>query len=190
MMWQAWRTLDSSAMNLSYKNYFLFIAFLLAVVCIPRPVTAQRNLDVCRVTTDTRSLKEGYGTGTYEVGKFPVDSIEDGTEKSFRYETDGRTYSIDVEVEYGDFNDVEKGKPTRIILSLFVHLLNDKTAASMRAPVEAGTSYRHKWGTAYISADVVFGDIAQHFKLICSDGISKNGVQRGEPKWLKKNGTE
>jgi hypothetical protein len=153
-------------------------------------VTAQRNLDVCRVTTDTRSLKEGYGTGIDEVGKFPVDSIEDGTEKSFRYETDGRTYTIDVEVEYGDSKDVEKGKPKRITLSLFVKLLNDKTATSMLSPVEAGTSYRHKWGTVYVSADVVVGEIAQHFELTCSDGISKTGVQRGEPKWLKKKGAE
>jgi hypothetical protein len=180
----------SSIMNFSYSKYFLFITVLIAVVCIPRSVTAQRNLDVCRVTTDTRSLKEGYGTGIYEIGKFPVDSIEDGSEKSFQYETDGRTYTVDVEVEYGDFKDVEKGKPTRIILSLFVKLLNDKTAASMLSPVEAATSYRHKWGTVYVSVDVVVGDTAQHFQLTCSDGISKNGVQRGKPKWLKKNGTE
>jgi hypothetical protein len=173
-------------MNLSYRKYFSLIAFLIAAALIPPSVIAQRNLDVCRVTTDTRSLKEGIGTGIYEVGKFPIDSIEDGTEKSFRYETDGRTYTIEVEVEYGDFNDVEKGKPRWIILSLFVELLNDKTAASMRAPVEAGTSYRHKWGTAYVSANVVVGDLAQHFALTCSDGISKNGVQRGDPKWLKK----
>ena len=32
---------------------------------------------------------------------------------------------------------------------------------------------RHKWGTVYVSADVVVGDMTQHFQLTCSDGISK-----------------
>jgi hypothetical protein len=173
-------------MNLFYKKCFFFIALLIAVACIPFSVIAQRNLDVCRVTTDTRSLKEGYGTGIYEVSKFPVDSIEDGFEKTYGYETDGRKYTIHVEVEYGDSKDVEKGKPKKIVLSLTVKLSDDKTAASMLSPVEAGTTYRHKWGTAYVSAEVVVGDTAQHFRLTCSDGISKGGVQRGELKWSKK----
>ena len=71
-------------MKLHQKTSSLLIAFLGALAIMPCSVSAQRNLDVCRVTTDTRSLKEGYGTGTYEVGKFPVNSIEDGAMKSYQ----------------------------------------------------------------------------------------------------------
>ena len=172
-------------MKLFSKKHVLFIT-LVALTCLPSVVGAQKNLDVCRLTTDTRSLKHGYGTGIYEVGKFPVDDIDGTTKKSYRYEMDGRVYMVDVEVEYGDFNDVEKGKPTKIILSLLVKLLNDNTSAPMVTPVEAASKYRHKWGTVYLSTDIVVGDTAQHFQLTCSDGLSKDGVQRGEPKWPKK----
>jgi len=173
-------------MKLFSRGPVLFTTFLVAVTCLPSVVKAQKNLDVCRVTTDTRSLKEGGGTGTYEVGKFPVDDIKGTTEKSYRYETDGRVYMVDVEVEFGDFRDVEKGKPTRIILSLLVKLLGDNLSASTAIPIEAGSKYRHKWGTLYVSAAVLVGDLSQHFRFTCSDGLSKDGVQRGEPKWLKK----
>ncbi len=150
-------------------------------------VKAQKNLDVCRVTTDTRSIKEGYGTGIYEVGKFPVDDIEDTTKKSFLYETIGNAFSVDVEVEYGDFKAVEKGKPTEIVLSLLVRLTGNQNTTPEVTAVQAGTTYRHKWGTVYVSKDVLIGGIAQHFQFTCSDGLSKGGIQRGEPKWLKKN---
>jgi hypothetical protein len=172
--------------KLTASKCFVFITFIGALFCVSSTVNAQKNLDVCRVTTDTRSIKEGYGTGIYEIGKFPVDDIEGTTTKSFQYQTDGKVYTVDVEVEYGDFRDVEKGKPTKIILSLLVNLLNDKGSASMVTPIEAGTNYRYKWGTVYVSNDVITGDTAQHFRFTCSDGISKDGVQRGEPKWLKK----
>ena len=172
--------------RLTVRKNFGLITLIGALFCVSSSVQAQKNLDVCRVTTDTRSIKEGYGTGIYEISKFPVDDIDDATTKSFRYETDGKVYTVDVEVEYGDFGDVEKGKPTKIILSLLVKLLSDKNSASMVTPIEVGTNYRYKWGTVYISNDVVTGDIAQHFRFTCSDGISKDGVQRGEPKWLKK----
>ncbi|MEQ1644772.1 MAG: hypothetical protein ABL959_15090 [Pyrinomonadaceae bacterium] len=106
--------------------------------------------------------------------------------KSYRYETDGRVFVVDVEVEYGDFKDVEKGKPTKIILSLLARLSDEKNMSAPVRAVEAGTTYRHKWGTVYVSKRVVIGDVAQHFQFTCSDGISKTGVQRGDPKWLKK----
>jgi len=156
------------------------------ISCFVPEVFPQKNLDVCRVTTDTWSVSGGYGTGIYEIGKFSVDDIEDGAKKSFSYETNGRVFSVDAEVEYGDFKEVEKGKPTRIILSLFARLSDDKSIQSTFRPVEAGTTYRYKWGTAYVSNNVVIGDTAQHFQLTCSDGISKTGVLRGDPKWLKK----
>jgi hypothetical protein len=173
-------------MKLPSRKSFFVIAVCGALSCASSLVSAQKNLDVCRVTTDTRSLKEGYGTGIYEIGKFPVDDIENTTRKSFRYETDGRVFTVDAEVEYGDSKDVEKGKPTKIIFSLLVKLSNDKSSGSMLTPIEAGSKYRYKWGTIYVSNDVVIGDIAQHFQLTCSDGISKDGVQRGQPKWVKK----
>lgn len=176
---------SANAMKLSFRKSFVVIALFAGLLCTSYVVSAQKNLDVCRLTTDTRSIKEGYGTGIYEIGKFPVDSIEEPTKKSFRYETDGHIFTVDVEVEYGDFNDVEKGKPTKIIFSMLVKLLNDKRSASMVMPIEAGTKYRYKWGTSYVSSNVVTGDTAQHFQLTCSDGISKDGVQRGEPKWSK-----
>jgi len=169
--------------HLGGKGIFI-IGLLGAVCCLVSAVKAQKNLDVCRVTTDTRA--QGYGTGIYEIGKFPIDNIEGTTEKSYDYETDGRTFKINVEVEYGDFSAVEKGKPTEIILSLLVGLA-DKNSASEDTPVQAGTTYGHKWGTLYVEKAVVFGDFAQYFQLTCSDGISKNGVKRGEPKWRKTN---
>lgn len=173
-------------MRLSFRKSFIAIALLGALCCSASKASAQKNFDVCRVTTDTRF--SGGGTGIYEIGKFPIDNIDDTTEKHFLYEKDGRAYSVDVEVEYGDSKDVEKGKPTRIILSLLVKLSNDKSSASMVRPIEAGSKYRYKWGTTYVSGALVIGDVSQHFQLTCSDGISKDGVQRGEPKWLKKRG--
>lgn len=172
-------------MKLLSKPRLSLTTFLVALTCLPFMASAQKNLDVCRLTTDMRSVKEGYGTGIYEVGKFSVDDF-DGTKHNYRYETDGRVYIVDVDVEYGDSKAVEKGKPSQIILSLLVKLLNDTTSDSMAIPVEAGSKYRHKWGTVYISANVVVGDAAQHFRFTCSDGLSKDGVQRGEPKSLKR----
>lgn len=92
---------------------------------------------------------------------------------------------MDVEIEYGDYDDVEKGKPSRIMLSLLARRAEDEKEKSV-LPVESWTTYRHKWGTVSVSTHVTKGDIAQHFDLMCSDGISKFGVKRGEPKWLKK----
>jgi len=158
----------------------LFGIFLAASSALP-----QNNLDVCRVTTDTWSVSGGYGTGIYEIGKFPVEDIEDGAKKSFRYETGSQLFIIDVEIEYGDTRDVEKGKPTRIMLSLLARRVEDEKNKSIR-PVEAETDYRHKWGTVKLASQVVKNDVAQRFQLICSDGISKNGVQRGDPTWLKR----
>src|SRR5690606_1985042 len=94
-------------------------------------------------------------------------------------------YIIDVEVEYGDMRDVEKGKPTRMMLSLHARRAEDQNSKTI-LPVEAETRYRHKWGTIAVSTHVVQGDTAQHFQLTCSDGLSNKGVQRGEPAWLKK----
>ncbi len=141
--------------------------------------TAQKNLDVCRVTTDTRT--NGGGTGIYEIGKFPIDDISGITNKSFQYSWDKQLFTIEVSVEYGDMRDVEKGKPTRMMLSLLARRVEDKMNV---LPVEAETQYRYKWGMIAVGIDVVNGDTIQHFQLRCSDGLSKNGLQRGEPKWL------
>jgi hypothetical protein len=128
---------NPNTVKLASRKPFVVIALFGALSCASSAISAQKNLDVCRVTTDTRSIKEGYGTGIYEIGKFPVDDIEDTTRKSFRHETDGRMFTVDVEVAYGDFIDGEKRKPTKIILSLLVKLSNDKSSASMVTPVEA-----------------------------------------------------
>jgi hypothetical protein len=177
---------DTNAMKISHKNAFVITALLGILLSCSGEARGQKNFDVCRVTTSTWSLSGGIGTGIVEIGKFSVDDIEDGIERSFRYETDGRTFSVDVEVEYGDSRDVDKGKPTRIILSLLATLSGEKNASPPVRPVEAGASYRYKWGTVHLSNDVVTGDVAQSFTLTCSDGISKTGVKRGEPEWLKK----
>lgn len=149
-------------------------------------VSAQNNADVCRVTASTWGIKEKAGTGIYEIGKFPVDDIEDGATKSFRYETDDEVFVIEAEIEYGDSKDVERGKPTTINVSLLVkNTKNPESNPGLRA-VEAGTTYGHKWGTVFVRKDVVIGDRAYNFQLKCSDGISKTGVKRGDPKWLRK----
>ena len=160
------------------------LAIMLAVFA--SSVFGQKNLDVCRVTTHTRSISQGNGTGIYEIGKFPVDDFDEGAEKTFIYDIDGRKYHVEAEVAYGDSRDVEKGKPIRIILSLVARLAVEKDKAAAVLPVEAEGTYRYKFGTIAVSMDVVTGDIAQNFQLMCSDGISKGGVQRGELKWLKK----
>lgn len=159
---------------------------IIVMLALASAAYAQKNQDVCRVTTDTWSVSGGYGTGIYDIGKFPVDDFEDGAKKVFRYETDGRVYSVEAEVEYGDFRDVEKGKPIRIIISLLARLADGNEKTKSILPVEAETSYRYKFGTVAVSSHVVTGDVAQHFQLMCSDGISKSGVQRGNPIWLKK----
>ena len=149
-------------------------------------VRAQKNLDVCRVTTSIWSIEGKIGTGIYEVGKFPVDDFEYGAAKDFSYESDGNAFSIRSEVEYGDFPAVEKGKPILINLSLDVFEANAPSKRSDFGAVEAGATYRYKWGTVVVRKDVVKGDRVYTFTLTCSDGISKGGVQRGAPKWLQK----
>lgn len=173
-------------MKLRKSGILGHIGLALTLAVFASPVFGQKNLDVCRVTTHTRSISQGYGTGIYEIGKFPVDDFEKGAEKKFSYETDGRKYTVKAEVEYGNFKDVEKGKPIRILLSLVAQLADEKDKSEKVLPVEAEATYRYKFGTVAVSMDVVTGDIAQSFQLTCSDGISKSGVQRGEPKWLKK----
>lgn len=115
-----------------------------------------------------------------------MDDFEEGSKKDFIYKTDGREYRVKVEVEYGDFKNVEKGKPIRILLSLVATPADHEDKVETVLPIEAEATYRYKFGTIAVSMDVVTGDIAQNFQLTCSDGISKDGVQRGEPKWLKK----
>ena len=144
------------------------------------------NLDVCRVTTDTWSLHDGRGTGLYLIDKFPVDDISGVTKKVFHYDDNGgHTFQIDVEVEYGFMKDVEKGKPTNIQLSLLARNTSQKDDRSI-IPAEANADYRRKWGRVSIETTVVNGDVAQRFGLSCSDGLSKNGLRRGDPSWLKK----
>jgi hypothetical protein len=163
------------------------VVFLLGLLASSTvTVQAQRNLDVCRVTTSSWSIEEKRGTGIYEVGKFPVDDFEDGARKTFRYESDGNAFSIEAEVEYGDFPAVEKGNPTMINLSLLVDDASLPGKESGFAAVQAGTTYRHKWGTVFVRKDVVKGDSVYTFKLTCSDGLFKSGVQRGDPKWMLK----
>jgi hypothetical protein len=166
------------------RNISILIAFVSIFVSAGSVlVSAQNNLDVCRVTTDTRF--KGGGTGIYEIGKFPVDSFEDGAAKSFRYKTDGRDFIIEVEVEYGYFDDVEKGTPKVIFLRLLARLSNDSSPPQSRW-IESMSTYRYKWGTTQIDKAIATGETVQHFQLACSDGISKYGVKRGEPKWLRK----
>lgn len=148
-------------------------------------VRAQKNLDVCRVTTSVWSIEGKIGTGIWEVGKFPVDDFDDGVTKEFHYERDGNSFSIRSEIEYGDFAAVERGKPTQIILSLDISDSNVVKKGSDFSSVEAGASYRYKWGTVFVRKDVVKGNRVYTFTLTCSDGITKSGVQRGEPIWLR-----
>ncbi len=176
-------------MKLKKPCYFAPIGLAIMLSIFVPTIFGQKNLDVCRVTTHRRSISQGYGTGIYEIGKFPVDDFDDGAKKAFNYETDSRKYIVEAEVEYGDIEDVEKGKPMRILLSLVARLANEKDGTETVLPVEAEATYRYKFGTVAVSMDVVTGDLAQSFKLTCSDGISKGGIQRGEPKWLKKSKT-
>jgi hypothetical protein len=187
-MEREWRNRSWSAANIVKLKLLIsrHISLTLALAVFALGVFGQKNLDVCRVTTHKRSISEGYGTGIYEIGKFPVDDFDDGEEKTYVYETDGRKYDVKAEVEYGDFRDVEKGKPTRIILSIAAKVADEKDKTKLALPVEAEGTYRYRFGTISVSMDVVTGDIAQSFQLTCSDGISKGSVQRGEPKWLKK----
>ena len=106
----------------THKRLLVFLLGLLAASAVS--VQAQRNLDVCRVTTSIWSIEEKRGTGIYEVGKFPVDDFEDGARKTFRYESEDKAFLIEAEVQYGDFQAVEKGKPTMINLSLLVNDAN------------------------------------------------------------------
>ncbi len=161
------------------------IGFALLLSFSANSALGQRNQDVCRLTTHTRSISDGRGTGIHEISKFPVDDIETGTTKSFQYQWDNQLFVIDVEVDYGDMRDVEKGKPAWLILSLLARRIEDQNSKTI-LPIEAESRYRHKWGTVSLSKDVVFGDLIQNFKVMCSDGLSENGVRRGEPKWLKK----
>lgn len=135
---------------------------------------AQRNLDVCRVTTDTRG-RDGRGTGIYEIANFPVDDIENTTSKLFQYEWDKQLFVIQVDVEYGDMRDVEKGKPIRMMRSLLARRVEDKEKIF---PVEAETKYRYKWGMIAVSTDVMNGELIQGFQLRCSDGLSKDGLSK------------
>jgi hypothetical protein len=148
-------------------------------------MVAKKNLDVCRVTTDTRNLSSGYGTGIYELGKFAVYDIEEVTRKAFRDERDKQIFIVDVEIEYGDYKDLEKGKPARVMLSMLARHAENESNKSI-LPVEAWTTYGRKWGTVSVSTQVVTEDIVQHFALTCSDDVSKFGVKRGEVKWLTK----
>jgi len=145
------------------------------------------NLDVCQLTTDSRSLRAGYGTGLYRIGKFPIDDFNEVTSKTFHYETDGRSFDIMVEIEYGYIKDVEKGKPTSLRLSLLARNSSEKGNVSL-LPVEANADYHHKWGRLSVETTIVNGDAAQRFGLSCSDGLAKKGLTRNEP-WLKKTRT-
>lgn len=165
----------------------LILAVIIGMFIHAGDALAQQNQDVCRVTTHTRSISDGRGTGIYEIGKFAVDDIESATVKSFQYQWDKQLFIIDVEVDYGDMRDVEKGKPTWLMLSLLARRIEDQNIKTI-LPIQAESRYRHKWGTISLSTDVVNGDLIQHFKLMCSDGLSKNGLQRGKPKWMKKKG--
>ena len=159
---------------------------VIVVLMLASSALGQKNLDVCRVTTSIWSIEEKIGTGIYEIGKFPVDDFDAGAKKIFRYESGDNAFSIEAEVEYGDFPAVEKGKPTMINLSLLVN--DDKLPEKIErfSAVEAGATYGHKWGTVFVRKDVVKGDRVFSFSLMCSDGLSRGGVQRGEPSWMRK----
>ncbi len=167
-------------MKLRTKRFYLIGGFTFALLCSVNSISAQTNRDVCRVTTHTWSVPGGYGTGIYEIGKFSVDDFEDGAKREFRYETDRQSYIIDVAVEYGDYKDVEKGKPIRILLSLRARIADEKQTDTAIQPVVAEATYRYKFGTIAVGKNVVTGDVSQKFELTCSDGISKGGLQRDE----------
>lgn len=165
------------------------IFVVVAIVFAAATVNGQKNQDVCRVTSSIWSISDGRGTGIYEIGKFPVDDIDDGATKNFTYKDAERVFSFRAEVEYGgDWKSFEKGKPSEIRISLLVVDSETLDTAPKFSAVTAGTSYNHKWGTIYVSKDSVKGDLVYNFELKCSDGISKNGVKRGEPKWMQKTG--
>lgn len=160
---------------------FLAITFTVFANLSNVPTYAQRNRDVCRVTSSIWSIEGKLGTGIYEVGKFPVDDFEDGSKRVFRYESEGSSFSITAEVEYGDFPAIQKRKPNWINLSLLVEDVNNSNKIRNFSAVEGGTTYRYKWGTVFVRRDLVKGDRVFTFTLTCSDGLSKVGVQRGEP---------
>jgi hypothetical protein len=164
----------------------LSLSCALVFVLANKSVYTQKNSDVCRVTTSIWSIEEKLGTGIYEVGKFPVDDFDDGAKKVLRYEDEGDSFSITAEVEYGDFHAVEKGKPNSINLSLLVVDSNESNKVWDFSAVKGGTDYRYKWGTVFVRKNMVKGDKVFTFTLTCSDGLSKNGVHRGQPNWMKK----
>jgi len=149
-------------------------------------IFGQKNLDVCRVTTHTRSISQGDGTGVFEIGKFPIDDLEEGADLTFSYERDELKYSVRAEVDYVYLKHAVEGKPIVINLLLHAKFANEKDTDNTVFPVEAQATYRYKFGSIAVGMDVVTGDLAQRFTLTCSDGISKHGVKRGEPKRLKK----
>ena len=100
-------------MKLRKLRNLRYIGVAITFAVFASSALGQKNLDVCRVTTHTRSISQGYGTGVYEIGKFPVDDFDEGAEKNFSYETDGRKYTVKAEVEYGNFKEVEKPKSFR-----------------------------------------------------------------------------
>jgi hypothetical protein len=133
------------------------------------------NKNVCRVTASNMSKSLEMGTGIYEIGRFSVGKFDDVTEKVFGLDNGYNSeFSVNVEVEYGDFKAAEKQRPTEIILSMKI---SHRGKALDRVAGRARYKGRN-WGFVTIEQYVSDADLVHYFKFTCYDDPKVIQVRR------------